>query len=437
MPLNLVLSVEVAALLNALLDVFERRELARLEAHDVRRQAIKLTLDDEFVPGYFSQTDPAPRDTANTQLQQLERVGLVRLDWLRGERGHLLAAVTLDVDQVEQAYELLGRRSLAAKRTALIELLLSERARYRLAGTSSVEQLGGPHDWRVRALSAVIHRLREGKSPAPFRLHNAEVNADLCTALHAVAEVVEETPQRVFSVRAFNDSKRFEHIAPKLATLAKRGNPGWRSFTREEVLRELNLVANPTHLLLFGNWELVDAEGQMISLSAFAPSVGLPSAQAAHLKSARVVSSRVICVENLTAFYELARWRQASGAIDFAAICLMGNPSPVCRHLLRSLARDVPLFVWADMDYGGFNILAQIRGQVNAQAQPLWMDVATFERYAMLAKPLAPRDPIYLTRLMQHPALADERVSIAHLLARGLKLEQEAIALADVWRSGS
>ena len=425
-------SPDVAAILNALLDIHERRELGVRE-DTARRQTIRVALDATFTPDYFSQTDPAPRQIANAQLQTLGQLGVLRLEWLRGEQGHLLAAVALEAAQAEQAYAAVGRASLASKRKTLLSLLLAERARFNALAEPQREP-----DWRIRALSSVIHHLREGKAPAPFSVNNTGLNEDVLAALRAVNEVArsgEETPLRVFSVRVFNDSKRFEQIAPKLATLARRGNPHWRTFTRDEILRELNLVANPNHLFLAGDWELIDAHGQMISLGGFAPSVGVPAAQAARLKSVRANASRVICIENLTSFYEWVRREQtlAASSNDEAAcvLCLMGNPSPACRHLLRCLPADTPLFVWADMDYGGFNILAQVRAQVNANAQPLWMDADTFERHARLAKPLLPGDIKRLTRLLQHPLLGDVGAAIAHLLARGLKLEQEAIGQGE------
>ena len=56
------------------------------------------------------------------------------------------------------------------------------------------------------------------------------------------------------------------------------------------------------------------------------------------MRQARVDAPRVICVENVTPFYELVR-REGQG---LAALCLWGNPSPASRHLLRCLARDLP-----------------------------------------------------------------------------------------------
>ena len=66
----------------------------------------------------------------------------------------------------------------------------------------------------------------------------------------------------MFSVRTFNDSKAFEPLKAALATLARRHGPGWAELTPEEALRELGLVANPTHVHLFGPWRLIGAGGR-------------------------------------------------------------------------------------------------------------------------------------------------------------------------------
>jgi len=132
----------------------------------------------------------------------------------------------------------------------------------------------------------------------------------------------------------------------------------------------------------------------------------------------------VVCVENPTAFYALIRHDPA-----VTALCLWGNPSPAGRHVLGQLPPEVRLRVWADLDYGGFNILAQLREQVSAQVEPHRMDIETFEAHRAWARPLAEGDVKNLQRLLRRASLADARPVIEHLLRRGLKLEQEAIVL--------
>src|SRR5574341_2287578 len=415
-------SPDVAALLHALLDAFERRphllppapppspdEQFRRERGAGGVRPIRCNLASLLLPAYHSQSDPAPRQITNDQLQTLEDTGVVKLDWLPGETRHLLASVTLIPEHAEVVFALLKRTPQSARRARLIDLLLGERFRF--------------DDWRLRAVQHALDQLKADKSPAPFSLSDDEFNRDLLTALDALDGVREETPYRVFGVRVFNDSKRFEALMGAVATLARQNQVEWKGLTNEEVLRELNLVANPGYLYLHGPWRLIDEVGQVMSLGEFHPSIGIPAAQAARLHRAAVDAPRVICVENPTTFYELVRHIP-----DVATVCLWGNPSPACRHLLRRLPDDVALHVWADLDYGGLNILAQLREQVNTRAAPYRMDIETLEAHAAWARPLTAGDVKNLARLTRRPSLADMQPLIAHMLQRGLKLEQEAVA---------
>jgi hypothetical protein len=410
---------DVAAVLHILLDVYERRGGdAWRDAEDKRRQAVRVHLADidATLPDYYSQTDPLPRTTANEQLLRLEKRGLVNLAWQPGQAQHLLATVTLEPQRVAELYELLAREPLSDRRLRLQALLLGDR--FRLEG------------WRRRAVQHCLDRLKAHKSPAPFNLEDDAWNQDLMAALVALPQdVTEETPYRVFSVHVFNDSKRFDALKSAVARMARRHQTGWGTLSNREVLRELGLVANPSHLYLSGPWQLVDAQGQVTSLSEFYPSVGIPSALAARVRRARVDASRVLCVENLTPFYELVRHEGARTA----ALCLWGNPSPSGRHLLRCLVNElppmVPLLLWADVDGGGLSILAQLREKVSPRFEPYRMDVETLASHAHWAQPLSSRDERYLTRLKDHPLLTDVRPVIDYMLSHSIKLEQEAVSL--------
>jgi hypothetical protein len=94
-------SPDVAAVLNHLLDVFERRDGAPKQAVRARLEQIAETL-----PGYYSQVDPHPRLVANEQFIALERQGWVHLAWQPAQTGHLLESVTLVTDHVETLYTL-------------------------------------------------------------------------------------------------------------------------------------------------------------------------------------------------------------------------------------------------------------------------------------------------------------------------------------------
>jgi len=420
--LSFVPSPDVIAVLNTLLDIYERRDrpsslaprsVPSLAGEGRVRHAIRCDVHSMALPGYHSQVDPNARLIANEQLAALEKLGYVRLAWLRGQEGHLLESVTLVPARADELFVWLNRVPAAALRVRLRDLLLAERFRF--------------SDWKLRAVEWTLGQLKDGKSPTPFSLTDEEFNRDLLTALAALDAVREETPYRVFSVRVFNDSKRFEWLKVALVTLARRHQPEWADLADDETLRELGLVANPGHLYLYGAWRLVDEAGQVLTLGEFYPSVGLPAAQAARVQHVEVNPARVVCVENQTTFYETIRHE----GDDLAAICLWGNPSPACRHLLHCLAQSVPesvpLLVWADLDYGGLNILAQLR-RISPRFMPYRMDIATLDAHAQWGKPLTRADEKNLRRLLLNPMLADMQPLIAHMLEREIKLEQEAIA---------
>jgi hypothetical protein len=410
LPVSFTPTPDVAAILHNLLDQYERRQ-------DPHARVIRCELEALDLHGYASQLDPEPRQVANEQFQRLERAGLVTLAWLPDQIGHLLESVILNPHGADGLFALLERDPLAARRARLRNLLLGDR--FRLDG------------WRLRAVQHTLHRLKEERSPTPFSLSDEDHNRDLLAALVALADVTEETPIRLFSVRVFNDSKRFESIQGAVVRLARRHQPDWRELRSYEVLQELGLVSNPGHLYLHGLWRLVDGRGLVHDLSDFEPSVGIPACLAASVHRATVDADRIVCVENLTPFYELVRHEREG----LAALYLGGNPSPACRHLLRCLAEatplSVPLLVWADLDYGGLSILAQLRRLVSPRFAPYRMDAETLDAHVLWARPLTAADERRLTRLARHPYLADLRPLIQHLLARGLKLEQEAVMPAD------
>jgi hypothetical protein len=404
-------TADLAILLTLLLDVYERRGGAP-------QRAVRVRLEDvaDQLSGYYSQTDPEPRVTTNGQLRELQQRGFLALAWLPGQENHLLDTVELTTEGIDSLYELVEREPLAARQRRLRMLLVGNRFRL--------------DDWRRQAIDRTLRQIEAHKSPAPFDLADEVWNQDLLSALAALPnDAKEPLPYRVFSVRVFNDSKRFDALKGAVARLARRHHPFWRALTYREVLREVGLVPNPDHVYLYGSWRLVDPLGQVASLAEFHPSVGIPATLAAQVERVMVDAARVVCIENLTPFYTLVQ-RQGQG---MAALCLWGNPSPAVRHLLRTLVSelspDVPLLLWADIDYGGLSILAQLREQVSPRFMPYRMDCATLDAHAHWAQPLTITDERNLSRLQRRSSLRDVVPLIDHMRSTGVKLEQEAVGI--------
>lgn len=427
MDISFAPSPDVGVILNALLDILERRDGTR----DTQQRSIKVTLAKLPLPTYFSQTDPIPRLIANEQLIHLEKNGLLRLTWIPGETGHLLQSIKLTEHATRNTshntlFHLANRTPIADNRSRLESHLLADKFRFQ-------------DDWRARAIHYILNQLKSEKSPAPFSLTDSNLTLDLLAVLQALPTLTMETPYRVFSVRVFNDSKRLEAIKSQLVSLARLGNPEWKRIPAEEVLRELNLVANPNYIHFAGNWQFTTDKGEILSLSGFTPSVGFPAAQTATLQTVHAES--VLCIENLTTFHQYIRQMEqvdkyTGKQVDnetrntkHAIICTFGNPSPAVRRVLRLLPETTPIYLWSDLDYGGFNILSQLRRFVSEQIQPYLMDIDTLESNIPRARPLSSSDRTNLKRLLLRPELRDVHSVIEHLLKRGLKLEQEGVEI--------
>jgi hypothetical protein len=176
--------------------------------------------------------------------------------------------------------------------------------------------------------------------PSPFGLTDTNLNTDLLTAMEALSALQAETPYRVFSVHIFNDRKRLEGLKNQLASLARFCNPEWKR---------------------------------------------LPAAQTSSLQTVGIHADAVLSIENLTTFHEFVRKRrtchpvakQSGRNTNYATNCTYGNPSPATRRLLRLIPDETPIFHWSDLDYGGFNILSQLRRLVSDHIRPYRMDIAT------------------------------------------------------------
>ncbi len=407
-------SPDVMVVLNALLDIFERRtsQAAKLSTEHATR-TIKIILGEIALPYYFSQIDPTPRILANEQFTILERAGFLRLGWIPGETGHLLQFAKLQTEHAASIYALIHRSAKTDQRSRLESLLLGDKFRF-------------SDDWRARALRQILTNLRTGKSPAPFSLTDTDLDTDLLTVMEAVPALQTETPYRVFSVRTFNDSKRLDALKNQLVSLARLGNPEWKRLPVEDVLRELNLVANPNYLHLAGKWQFTLSSGEILGLGGFSPALGFPAAQIASLQSVEIHAEAVLCIENLTTFHEFVR-HSGTRSPAFAIICTYGNPSPATRRLLRIIPASIPIYHWSDLDYGGFNILSQLRRFVDERVQPYCMDIATLEANYARSRPLTVSDRANLKKLLFRPELRDVHSVIEYLLKRGVKLEQEGV----------
>ncbi|HET8764456.1 MAG TPA: Wadjet anti-phage system protein JetD domain-containing protein [Rhodanobacter sp.] len=279
--------------------------------------------------------------------------------------------------------------------------------------------------WRARfpVLDDALAAWREGRK---LRGHGPEAAEELADAAHAVTVCADDAGhERILrreSVRLFGDSKRLEKLTPWLELLVT-GELAASGLAKEEVWSSIGLRREPQPLLLAGRGTLTLTDA---TLPLVRPFLGVP------VESLQAVASTARCVlsiENLASFHDAAR---ANGAADVLLLYTGGMPSPAWRaayvRVLCSLAPEVPVFHWGDIDEGGFRIAATLTAaarEAGRTLQPWLMSPAALPADALRdAEAPAPA----LLAAMRHWAGRAGWPQVADALARQpVRLEQERL----------
>jgi hypothetical protein len=394
----------VRTILHTLLDQVEQPE---------RERVVRVRLNQKQHPSYFSGQDAAPRHAANRELRQLADVGIVRLHWQRWEENNWLEAVDLVADRTDESYALLRRTPRTVQHATLEQMLDQQRP---------------VASWHQSFLDWARSQLSGGRSLAPLRRDDVEWNADFLRALQALAALGAPTLERSFSVRVFGDSKRFAVLESAVLRVLRQHDPAAVAYGEDSaaLLRAHFLDRVPEYVPLAGPLRILST-GAALDLAPFQPSLALSAATIRAADGLECAADRLITVENSTSFSELSLRRPSSIAIIYTG----GFASPTVIQLMRQLRRarpDLPIQHWGDLDAGGLRILAHLRREIGGVE--VWkMDIATFESARRHAQPLSAGDRKALEQLRTQTELSDCVSLIDHLLATGLKLEQEAVRI--------
>ena len=234
--------------------------------------------------------------------------------------------------------------------------------------------------------------------------------------LASVFSVEEETYQRDFSVRVLGDSKAFEKIRSKVATILME----YGEFDdAETVFEDLNIVKNPGHVYFKGAGTL-NVNGQTIDLSQLSGDIGLSSKLLDAITSVQVTGSKVITVENLTTFHSFSD-------SDALIIYLGGYHNSIRRKFIQRVFeqnKGKKYFHYGDIDAGGFYILKHLKRKTGISFEPLHMDTETLVQNEKSWKKLTENDRNRLQNLLAENELSS---TIRFMLENNCKLEQESL----------
>lgn len=408
--------------LNRLVDSFEKRQDYGTAEKSSRRTMLKI--NSRSFPDYFHVSDSSFRLMFNEEMEDLERRGLVGLEWERFNRGHVLQKIILKEEALPEIYRVLGRRSKKQIYRETKELLAEMKA-------EAPRETGKFYD-------CLMEKIADYKPlPSPLRIDKRDDLVDLLKGFNALfAERGEETAKRVLSVHIYGDSKRWQHLEKGILQLYRHHFSGGTETDLEDsdLLTERGIVDNPSHILLSG-FLVVDTPRGQIDLSLFEPDLGLPAGMAKDLDIVSCAAEKVVIIENLTAFYGYIREQAGKDLVVYSGGFTGKGP----RFLLQKLYRffqeqklQVPFYFWGDIDLGGFRIWHNLRKKTGIPFEQYLMDEATYLQYLSLGQPVTDKKYILkLASLLEQNDFAPFHPLIRLLMDNKIRLEQEAIIMSQ------
>ncbi len=393
-------------ILHQLIDSYERRADPQ-----ARRISVKLAKAD--FPEYYNEEDASVKRDTNTSLKEWASQNWVALEWVRHEKDNLLKEVTLQIEAIDAIYAYLKRSPKTILQSQLTDLITRYRARLR------AESPFRP------VLDERLAQLANGKSSQPFDINKRLDNEDLLKALVGLDWLESDELERKFSARVLGDSKRLIELKSSLKRLVIKAYPEWEGLEDKAFWSAMQIVANPSHIYVHGRLRFC-LQGVEVDTAIFSPDLGLPIEAISQMDIVALEARYLLTIENRTSFYDYVKAFPHDGLILY----LGGFPNHARRQFLKRLvefAPTKPFYHWGDLDYGGLQILAHLRREVQPQIIPLQMDLETLERHA--GETLDSPSRANLARLLKNDLLRDMVGVIEKMLANNIKrIEQENLA---------
>lgn len=397
-------------LLGELLDRYERSKHYRGESS----RPVFLRCDPDTFPEYWDDSSAEVRQTVHAVARELAAAGLVRLRWAPLADGIELARIDLVLDRLDEVYRLAGRTPRRVQEEELAAVAEAWRGRL--------------PDWADAFLDRLVAALRAGERlPAGFAAGEAELLDAVCRCIAELSGRADPVPRRAFSLRVLGDSKRFETwVERRLVRVAREFWPGAEGLEdSRDLLAELGIVENPDHLYLAGPLVL-EVRGARLDLAPFVPDVGLPAALVHRARVVALPVQRVLTVENLTSFHQVALRRPAATLV----IYLGGYHNRLRQEFLRRLwhaAPEAEFLHWGDIDLGGFHIFRLLRDGSGVPLRPWRMDRETYLAYIEYGIPFDEPYARKLAALQGDAAYEEFQEVLPELLRHRRRLEQECV----------
>lgn len=350
-----------SVILNRLLDKFEDRTPG-----SNRRVMIDFGKSDIKIPDIESGEYRGFRE----DMLRLKSRGFIELDWTR--KNYLIKSVWLNLENVDTVYEYLGRENRASKVGRVLELIDKTLGR--------IES----HWLRTYLLSSREYMLENNKLTGVWGKKQPFLN-NFLSALVGINDLHGSSiSMRAFSINIYSDSKFFEReMKPFVITVIKNNEPdlkGIDEISDCEVLAQVGIIMMSEIFEFCGNVR-INFVGGTVDFSPIKNGACVLDESVSDICSIDIFDTdKIIFIENKTNYTEYCLNRQTDREL---VVYHGGFYSPKHGEFFRKLCdgKDIPTYLWSDIDYGGFRMFMRLKKNIVPSLEPLNMNIDSFERY--------------------------------------------------------
>jgi len=370
------------------------------------------------------------REQINQAIIDLYEKDIIDYQWMKGEEGHIMARVWLKIDNIDKVYAFLKRKSANDLTSEICQELQVIMGR---VSTGWIKAF-------IEDCYAVCSRQ---KTPDKLSRYINQIftdkveRQDLFQALFFVDSLKEtELLERVFSIRCFGNSKKFElKIKKRLLDIIKNYSDCDEDSTDEELLRFAGIMRYPQQFEFRGSLSIIFKEESQQHINDFTPFIFGTSINSMDLKRGIMMLNpeitSVISIENWANYFDYIHHNNNKAEL---IIFHGGQFSPAKKLFLKVIADAMPKnciwYHWGDIDYGGFSMLARLRREIKYDTLPYRMNQDELIRHKSFVAPITPGYIVKLRTLLQREELIDCLPCLNYMIENKIRLEQEAMILS-------
>ena len=409
-------------ILNALLDKYEKSKSYKEGVSYSRRVMLKLYDHGKSDFREYSIENADIKDDYNYAVKELKAVGVIDFEWMKYESGNIIACVWLVLERLADAYVQAERQPKFDR----VEEMLS----YIAEIAQSIS-----HDWVKNYFYTIYSNIEKKRSITIALPEDANIARDVLRAMQVIDNIQgDENLERVFSVRCFGDSKRFERtVRSRIVSIVRKyyvDDPD-EKMSDEEALRQIGIIKAPETVEFCGNITVKFDNGEIdYSVLRYGATINSFDIRNCSIKLGSGVS-KVLFIENKANYvdYILNRRQENEFVIFHGGFYSQVKGMFFQKIYSAATTGSVSFYHWGDIDFGGFSIFRRLKMNLIPSLRPYNMGINELQSYKDYLIPVESRYVDKLKQLLYDPILADCQKALEYLIYNKVKLEQEVFII--------